>query len=115
MLQQTHQGFKYWMLFVDDHSRFRVVFLLKRKSDAFAAFKTYKSWVETQTGERVRCLRDDKGGEYMSEEFNAFCAEHGIERQHSVRNRQQQNGIAERTNRMLADSVTAMLAELGLP
>ena len=80
MLKQTHQGFKYWMPFVDDHSRFRVVFLLKRKSDAFAAFRTYKSWVETQTGEHVHCLRDDKGGEYMSEEFDAFCAEHGIER-----------------------------------
>ena len=79
MLKQTHQGFKYWMLFVDDYSRFRVVFLLKRKSDAFTAFRTYKSWVETQTGERVRCLRDDKGGEYMSEEFDAFCTEHGIE------------------------------------
>ena len=115
MLKQTHQGFKYWMLFVDDHSRFRVVFLLKRKSDAFAAFRTYKSWVETQTGERVRCLRDDKGGEYMAGEFDAFCAEHGIERQHSVRNRPQQNGVAERTNRTLADGVTAMLAESGLP
>ena len=115
MLKQTHQGFKYWMRFVDDYSRFRVVFLLKRKSDAFAAFRTYKSWVETQTGERVRCLRNDKGGEYMSEEFNAFCAEHGIERQHSVRNRPQQNGVAERTNRTLADGVTAMLAESGLP
>ena len=115
MAKQTHQGYRYWLLFVDDHSRFRVVFLLKRKSEAFAAFKTYVSWVETQTGERVRCLRDDKGGEYMSAEFDAFCAERGIERQHSVRNRPQQNGVAERTNRILADGVTTMLAESGLP
>ena len=73
------------MLFVDDYSRFRVVFLLKRKSDTFAAFRTYTSWVETSTGECVHCLRNDKGGEYMSDEFNAFCAEHSIKRQHSVR------------------------------
>ena len=41
-------------------------------------------------------LRDDKGGEYMSREFEAFCIDDGIQRQHTVRNRPQQNGVAER-------------------
>ena len=108
-----HQGYKYWMLFVDNYSCFRTVFLLKHKSEVFSAFETYKSWVETQMGERIRCLHN-KGGEYICAEFDAFCAEHSIERQHSVCNRPQQNGIAESTNRTLADSVTTMLAESGL-
>ena len=51
------------------------------------------------------CLRDDKGGEYMSREFKAFCIDHGIQRQHSARNCPQQNGIAERANRTLEEGI----------
>jgi transposase InsO family protein len=32
-------------------------------------------------------LHNDKGGEYMSREFEDFCIDHGIQRQHSARNR----------------------------
>ena len=60
-------------------------------------------------------LRDDKGGEYMSNELEDFCNEHGIQRQYTVRNRPQQNGVAERFNRMLFEGITAMLSEAGLP
>ena len=89
--------------------------LLKAKSDAFAAFKQFKAHAEAQTDQKLLALRDDKGGEYISNEFDAFCAEHGIERQHTVRNRPQQNGVAERFNRTLAEGITAMLSESGLP
>ena len=51
----------------------------------------------------------------MSNEMEAFCIEQGIERQHTVRNRPQQNGVAERFNCTLAKGLTAMLAESGLP
>ena len=40
---------------------------------------------------------------------------HGIERQYTCRNRPQQNGVAERANRVLAERITAMLNESGLP
>ena len=103
------------MTFISDSSRLRAVILLKAKSDAFAAFKQFKAHDETQTSQRLLALRDDKGGEYISNEFDAFCAEHGIERQHTVRNRPQQNGVAERFNRTLAEGITAMLSESGLP
>ena len=81
----------------------------------FAAFKAFKAYAENQTGCKLKTLRDDKGGEYMSNAFEAYCTEHGIARQHSVRNRPQQNGVAERFNRTLAEGLTAMLAESGLP
>ena len=90
----THQGYRYWVSFIDDFSRFKAVYLLKRKSETFAAFKQFKAWAENLTGQRVGCLRDDKGGEYMSRDFEAFCIDHGIQRQHTVRNRPQQNGVA---------------------
>src|SRR6266850_2477365 len=111
----THQGFRYWITFIDDHSRFKAVYLLKRKSEAFAAFKQFKAWAENVTGERLGGLRDDKGGEYMSREFDTFCIDHGIQRQHTVRNRPQQNGVAERANRTMEEGIISMLYKSGMP
>jgi hypothetical protein len=39
----------------------------------------------------------------------------GIERQHTVRARPQQNGVAEQANRVLSEHLTTMLDESGLP
>jgi len=62
----TNQGYRFWITFIDDHSRFKAVYLLKHKSEAFAAFKQFKAWAENVTGQRLGTLHDDKGGEYMS-------------------------------------------------
>src|SRR4051794_34751120 len=60
-------------------------------------------------------LQDDKGGEYMSNEFSQFCGKHGIQRRHTVRNRPQQNGVAKRANRTLQEHCIAMLYQANLP
>lgn len=112
---RTHSGYRYWIIFIDDSTRIRAVLLLKAKSEAFSAFKQFKAHAENQLNQRIGVLWDDKGGEYMSSEMEAFCIAEGIERQHSVRNRPQQNGVAERFNRVLAEGITAMLSEAGLP
>ena len=39
----THQGYKYWITFIDDSTRFRSIHLLKSKSQAFEAFKDLQS------------------------------------------------------------------------
>jgi len=111
----THQGYKYWITFIDDSTRFRSIHLLKSKSQAFEAFKDYKAWAENQLSTKILELQDDKGGEYMSKEFLQFTTQHGIQRRHSTQNRPQQNGLAERANRTMGDRITAMLAESGLP
>ena len=84
------------------------------KSDVFAAFKQFKVFAENQTERKIKTLRDDKGGEYMSNAMLEFTNSCGIERQHTVRARPQQNGVAERANRVLSERITAMLKESGL-
>ena len=61
--------------------------LLKRKSDTFTAFKLFKALAENQLGRKIRALHDDKGGEYMSKEFNTFCDESGLLRTQTTRSR----------------------------
>ncbi|THH03395.1 hypothetical protein EW145_g6293 [Phellinidium pouzarii] len=45
---QTRHGYHYWITFIDDHSRHWAVMPLKKKSDAFAAFKHFKAYAENQ-------------------------------------------------------------------
>ena len=92
---QSRHHYKYWITFIDDFSRFWVVLPLKDKSGAFEAFKTFKAYAENQLNARIKALRDDKGGEYMSGAFEAFCSAAGIHRQHTVRAEPHQNGVAE--------------------
>jgi hypothetical protein len=52
-VSSTHQGYRYWVSFIDDFSRFKSVYLLKRKSEAFGAFKQFKAWADNLTGQRM--------------------------------------------------------------
>ena len=111
----SKEGYQYWVTFIDDCSRFFVVAPLKKKSDTFAAFQCFKALAENQLDRKIKMLRDDKGGEYMSDAFDTFLASHGIARHHTNRNEPHQNGVAERANRTLAEGITAMLEESSLP
>ena len=75
---RTRDGYKYWITFIDALSKFYVVYLLKHKSDAFAAFKDYKAYAENITGQRMGEFQMDKGGEYISKAFLAFLREHAM-------------------------------------
>ncbi|KAJ9556386.1 hypothetical protein OSB04_011000 [Centaurea solstitialis] len=60
---------KYAVTFIDDSSRFCYVYLLHSKDEALEKFKIYKTEVELQLGVPVKCLRTDRGGEYMDPHY----------------------------------------------
>lgn len=113
-LPPTASGYRYWITFIDDASQYCQTWVLHTKAEAYGAFLDYKAWAEKQTGHKLKALRDNKGGEYISNEWNDFMREHGIERQHTTRNAPQSNGVAERTNRILDEGVSSMLSAAGL-
>ena len=75
----SFSGCRYLVTFIDDYSRFRFVLPIKAKSDVFEAFKNFKAYAENQSGHMIKILRDDKGGEYMSNTFSQFTTECGID------------------------------------
>jgi len=111
---QSRHGNLYWVTFIDDYSRFPAVYFIRRKSGVVAAFKRYKAWAENVTKRKIHVLRDDKGGEYTSAEFDKYLADAGISREHSIRDTPQQLGVAERMNRTLDEGVTTLLSQSGL-
>jgi hypothetical protein len=76
----TPGGKRYFLLLVDDKSRFMWLALLSAKSDTLAALKKFQAKVEVETGWRLRVLRTDNGGGFASVEFEMYCAKHGVER-----------------------------------
>ena len=77
-------GEKYFMLFIDDYSRMVWVTFLKHKSKAFDHFKILKKMVERETDLKLKCLRLDRGGEFISQEFIEYYEKWGIKRQYST-------------------------------
>ena len=66
-------------------------------------------------GAFIRCLHTDRGGEFMSLEFNNFCRVNGISRQITTAFTPQQNGVAERRNRTIMNMVKSMLLKKQIP
>ena len=51
---------------------------MRHKSETFDKFKEYKALVEKQLGKVIKMLRSDRGGEYLSGEFEDFLREERI-------------------------------------
>ncbi|KAK0570626.1 hypothetical protein LWI29_004072 [Acer saccharum] len=111
---QARGGYEYFITFTDDYSRFGYVYLM-HKSDAFDMFKAFKAEVENQLEKHIKILRSDRGGEYLSGEFQQYLIDNGIVSQFSAPGTPQQNGVAERRNRTLLDMVRSMLSYSTLP
>jgi len=111
---RTFCGYHYWVIFIDDYSMYHFVTPIAAKSDIFKAFKHFKAFAENQSEQKLKTLRDDKGGQYISNAMADFTALCSIEHQHTVRACPWQNGVAECTNRLLSECITAMLDESGL-
>lgn len=111
----SHAHYKYFVTFIDDHSRFTWIYFLRSKSEVFSIFKTFVAFVETQFSTGIKVLRSDSGGEYMSNAFHDFLNEKGILSQRSCPHTPQQNGVAERKNRHLLEVTRTLLLASSVP
>ena len=68
-----------------------------------------KALIENAFGLKIKILRYDNGGEYVSNDFIHMFFQSGIQVQHSIPYTPQQNGVAERKNRSLKEMTTCML------
>jgi len=76
----SNSGKRYLITFIDDFSRKIWVYFLVEKVEAFITFKNFKTDVEKETDLTIKCLRTDRGGEFMSQEFKKICDNNGIRR-----------------------------------
>jgi hypothetical protein len=107
-------GSSYYVIFIDEYSRKTWLYLLKTNDTVFRKFQEFKEEIENLTNKKIKTLRTDNGGEYTSKEFIAFCKLAGIRRELTILHNPQQNGVAERKNRSIEETVKALLNDQGL-
>lgn len=63
---------RYVFVIIDDYTRYMWTILLKEKSESFEKFKLFKPLVEKECDKMIVTLRNDRGGEFTSKEFQDF-------------------------------------------
>ncbi|KAK4380816.1 hypothetical protein Sango_3028700 [Sesamum angolense] len=101
--------------FIDDHSQYGYIYLMRYKSEAFVRFKEFRLEVENQTSCKIKILRSDRGGQYLSSEFIDYLKKNGIVTQWTPLGMPQLNGVDERRNRTLLDMIRSMMSLTELP
>ena len=71
MGQKSLGGAEYFLTLLDDKTHYAWVYPLKTKDQVFECFKEWQAEVENYTGQRVKTLRTDNGGEFTSKSFTA--------------------------------------------
>ena len=65
----SYGGSRYVLTFIDDFSRFCLVYFLKPKYEVFETLKVWKDLVENACGNNTKLLRTDNGKEYVNKIF----------------------------------------------
>ena len=71
-------GAEYFLTFTDDKTRYVWVYALKQKSEVFSKFCEWKAFVEKSSGHKLKTLRTDNGGEFMSNKFQDYLKAEGV-------------------------------------
>ena len=102
-------GERYWVTVVDESSH-QVASLPVKSKDCIpkAVIDLLRFW-QTQRGTVVKCVRTDRGSEFLNQQFKEFCAQQGTKMESSAPYTPQQNGVAERMNRTLKERTRTLL------
>ncbi|KAL5543220.1 hypothetical protein UlMin_010930 [Ulmus minor] len=99
----SNSGFKYYIHFVDDFSRYTWIYPLKQKSDALSIFLQFKALVENQFDRKIKAIQSDVGGEFWHS-IKVFLPLY-----------LSQNGRAERKHRHIVETGLTLLAQANMP
>ncbi|KAL4319558.1 hypothetical protein GQ457_18G012180 [Hibiscus cannabinus] len=108
-------GSKSVLMVREAKGRYGYKYLMPHKSEALEKFKEFKNEVQNQHGKSIKALRSDRGGEYLSQNFDELLKECGIVSQLTPPGTPQWNGVSERRNRTLLDMVRSMMSHIDLP
>jgi hypothetical protein len=107
--------FHYFITFANDLSHYGYIYLMRQKSETFEKFKEFQNEVENHHNKKIKFLRSNRGGEYLSYEFGEHLRECGIVSQLTPPGTPQCNGVSERRNQTLLDMVRSMISLTDLP
>ncbi|CAI7852844.1 unnamed protein product [Closterium sp. NIES-53] len=112
---------RYFLLVVDDYSRYTTVFPLRSKGEAPEVLIDWirgaRRQLSVSFGSDLPVLRlhSDRGGEFPSDLLRSFCRAEGIRQTFTLPASPQQNGIAERRIGMVMDIARTSMIHAAAP
>ena len=111
----TSNGKRWFITFIDDHTRITWVYLLREKSETCQVFQNFSNMIQTQFQTKIRVLRTDNGKEYFHSILGDYLLQNGIIHQSSCVDTPQQNGVSKRKNRHLLEVASALMFTMNVP
>ena len=108
-------GSRWFVTFIDDHSKITWTYLLRDKSEVASVFEKFYNMVETQFGCKIQIFKSDNGSEYFTKSLGEFFNKKGILQISTCVNTPQQNGVAERKNRHLLEVTRSLMFTSNTP
>lgn len=99
---------RYFVIFKDDYSKFRCIYLLKQKSEVSEKLKLFLAEAKT-SGHKIQALLCDNGGEFDNQRVREILQKEGIKLRLVCPYTPEQNGCAERENRTVVEAARAMM------
>ncbi|KAI1000860.1 hypothetical protein K3495_g7339 [Podosphaera aphanis] len=113
----TVRGYRYFLMVVDDATRYCWIRLLKTKEmvEVLSAFKEIKRMAEVESAGEIVYVRADNGKSEFGHEFQSYCREVGIQLEPSPPYKLSMNGVVERWMRSTKTIARSILYEARLP
>lgn len=109
----SSQGYKYYLSFVDDYTRYTWLYPLTLKSEAAKSVKHFIAMVHTQFKTKVDKFQTDWGGEFRP--LVDYFKDLGIHFQHPCPHIHVQNGKVERKHQHIVETGLTLLAQAHMP
>jgi hypothetical protein len=109
MTVPSMNGCLFYINFIDDFFHKPWIYFWKIKDESFSKFHDFKNLVENQTGRHIYIFRTDNGKEFNFHKYDDLCRASRIKGELIVSYNPQQNGIAERKNRIICEAARAMM------
>ena len=105
------RGSRYVLPLYDDASGLSMVSFLQSKDGTTRALKQMITQLETLYEGKVKRVRSDNGGEFLSQELQSWFLRKGITHERTTPYSPESNGKAERLNRTLLDMARTLLMD----
>lgn len=115
MAVRSAGGCLYNVSVIDHHTRYKAIVPVQRKGEAAAVVMGVLNRWEVETKAAPDTVRTDGAFKYAGGTWADWLRDRGIRHERTTRYTPQQNGVAERYNRTVAERVMAMLSDAGLP
>ncbi len=106
---------RYYIVFIDDYSRYQTTYTLRSKTEWLACFIEHYNWVETHFKTKIATLRTDYDSVVRLRAFEDFLSGYGIEFEPAPADGQDMNGVAEAGQRTLMSMVRSIAIGGNIP